>query len=169
MCNCGRGRQVPAPSVVRQPTLTVSDAPVPASAPAPVTVSQRRFGARRPPIPRALPEIPAPLEIPTPPEIVPENADTSVWGANLWTVLHIASEFSGTSKHIPLWRAIPGAMRTGIPCQECRDHFRNWHNKNPLKFNAMFGGFHHNAIHLAIVRWVVNIHNHANKNSGSSE
>ena len=144
MCNCGK-KKVVVPNVQGPPNplLTVSEHIV-----KPI---QRRFNPSISTTPAVVPV-----------ESFPDNADTSLWGPALWSVLHISAHFTGSSKHISPWKAVIAALRSGIPCENCRNHFISWHNSNPLRFSFLFRN-----IHLHIVSWVLRLHNHANSNTGS--
>ena len=106
--------------------------------------------------------MPAPAVVP---EISIPTVDTSVWGATLWKVLHTASVFTGRRNHIPLWRNLLAALKTGIPCPECSAHYNSWVSRNTLHFSMIMVG---NNIQGPVLRWVLNLHNDVNLRTGSA-
>jgi len=143
MCSCNRGRGSgsgpgpgPGPSVVvknnayvaaRRPTRLSAPAAAAAAAPAP----------------------PAPPPRPT--------VDTSVWGAPLWKVLHTASVFTKTATHIPLWRHLIKALKSGLPCPDCSAHYNAWVSSNGVNFSIIGDG-----VRAPAIAWVLALHNNVN-------
>jgi len=97
--------------------------------------------------------------------IVPTLAtvDTSVWGAPLWKILHIAASKSGNRNSIPYWKAVLEAMTSGLPCPDCSAHYNAWYRSHPLRFGLM-----PNMHQGAIARWVLDIHNDVNRRTGKA-
>lgn len=121
-------------------------APAPAAAPrsAPINIQQIRA--------RAISEPP------------PNPVDTSVWGANLWRVLHIAAHLSKSRNSIPLWRKVLEALRTGLPCPDCSAHYNAWYRAHPLKYSLIpIGG------KGPIIHWILNLHNAVNERTGKAK
>ena len=137
MCSCNRTRQ-PAPA--GQP------APNPAARP-------RARGAAPAAVAAAAPVVPPPISIPT--------VDTSIWGAPLWLVLHTASVFTRNRTHIPLWRTLVVALKTGLPCPDCSMHYNAWFTKHVLRFSMVGDG-----IRGPVVRWILELHNDVNGRIG---
>ena len=136
MCNCNKKFGAPKPTV---------SAPAPAPAPDPA---------------------PAPMLMSLAPDPVPDgipSVDTAIWGPPLWKILHILSQYTGTPPHIQLWYSIIGAMRTAIPCEECRSHFQARSRAYPLRIRHYVGG-----IHNAVIRWTLDLHNFVNRATNSS-
>lgn len=102
------------------------------------------------------------VAVAAPPPPPPESVDTSIWGPSLWKILHISAEFTGTPIHAKLWYSLVSAMRLGIPCDECREHFIARSTAVPLRMSRIPGG-----IHTSTVRWVLNFHNFVNVATGS--
>jgi hypothetical protein len=48
-------------------------------------------------------------------------------------------------------------MKTGLPCEECREHYNGRVARNPLRISHFFGG-----IHNSILRWSTDLHNFVN-------
>jgi len=139
MCNCAKKMGGgPAPSQPAPPRRMLRAAAAPPSAPA------------------------------APVQTFPENAEPTVWGPPVWKALHIAAQFSGTSNHISPWRLVVEAMKTGLPCSECRDHFNARVAQVPLRFSNMFTGFRHNrvAVRTTVINWTTNLHNFVNTANG---
>lgn len=139
MCSCNRGRgsgSGPGPSVVpKNPALrpatrsaVITFLPAPAAAGAAAVV---------PPLP---------------------TVDTSVWGALLWKVLHTASVFTKTTAHIPLWRNLIKALKTGLPCPDCSAHYNAWVASQSIHFSIIGDG-----IRTSALQWVLALHNNVNK------
>jgi len=147
MCGCNKNKQLLA-TTARPP-------------PAPRAPAASRIVSRAQPVRTVQAITPAPVVDLT---SYPPNADTSVWGAALWSVLHICAMFTGTGRHISLWKNVTKALRIGIPCDECRGHYQGWHDKNPIKFKIMFGNIHNDA-----VKWVATLHNQVNARIGKPQ
>ena len=87
-----------------------------------------------------------------------ETVDTSVWGAPLWKILHIAAQRSNARNSVPAWRAVLDAMKTGLPCPDCSAHYNAWYRSHPLRIGLM-----PNMFQGAIVRWLLDLHNDVNR------
>ena len=152
MCSCGKTFSTRTSG----PTLNIMDGSQP----------RRRLLGRSAPVP-VVSVVSVVSVVPVESVQVLDSVDTSVWGAHLWTVLHICAEFSGTPRHVPLWRAVVSSLRTGIPCAECRGHFVSWADSHPLRFNNYVGFYNNNrGIHTGVLRWIVDAHNNANTHTG---
>jgi len=90
-----------------------------------------------------------------------ETVDTSVWGASLWKVLHIAAQRSTSRNIAPQWRIVLDAMKTGLPCPDCSKHYNAWYKSHPFRIGLM-----PNSFHGAIMRWVLDLHNDVNRRTG---
>ena len=114
---------------------------------------------KRPTAPRAAPApAAAPITFSQPPL---ETVDTSVWGAPLWRILHIAAQASGGRTILPLWRNLLETMKTGLPCPDCSGHYNAWYNSHPLRFGLIPRSFQG-----PIVRWILDLHNDVNRRLG---
>ena len=143
MCSCTRGRGSGSggglgPSVAKNPAIRPAARMAAAAGPG-AAVQQHT------PVPVIVPAI----TIPT--------VDTSVWGAALWKVLHTASVFSKRRDHIPLWRNLVKALKTGLPCPDCSAHYNAWISSHTINFR-MFG----DGISGPAVQWVLSLHNAVN-------
>ena len=139
MCSCNRGRgsgSGPGPSVVTHTALR----PAARTAPKPATAAQQQQQQSRPVPPAPLPTV-----------------DTSVWGALLWKVLHTASVFTKTTAHIPLWRNLIKALKTGLPCPDCSAHYNAWVASQSIHFSIIGDG-----IRTSAIQWVLALHNNVN-------
>lgn len=77
---------------------------------------------------------PAPAPIRRPVVALP-SADTSVWGAHLWKVLHFAARSApGREK---AFAHILETLRRGIPCPECSGHYNAWINGHPVEMTTV--------------------------------
>ena len=92
---------------------------------------------------------PPPISIPT--------VDTSIWGAPLWLVLHTASVFTWSRRHIPLSRSLLVALKTGLPCPDCSMHYNAWFASHGIRFSLIGDG-----IRGPLVRWILALHNDVN-------
>ena len=106
----------------------------------------RTTQAVKPPLAVAVPVIPL------------ETVDTSVWGAMLWKILHIAAHRSSSRVIVSGWRVVIDAMKTGLPCPDCSAHYNAWYRSHPLRFGLM-----PNMAQGAIIRWVLDLHNDVNR------
>ena len=98
---------------------------------------------------------------------IPEIAtvDTSVWGAPLWLVLHVAAQNSSVAL-IPTWRNLLAALRKDIPCPECRTHYNAWYTSHPLAFTTVSSGGRFKLINTRgrktsiapLIQWLVDLH-----------
>jgi hypothetical protein len=81
----------------------------------------------------------------------PYNADTAVWGANMWTVLHTLAASTSSS-----WPELLQLLTTTIPCEICRNHYTAYLATNPLS--------DHNQV--TVITWLFNLHNDVNLRIG---
>ena len=140
MCGCNRGAARPSVAVAR-PSVAV------ARPPAAVAV------ARPPAAAATVLPLPQPQPLPT--------VDTSIWGPSLWKVLHTASALTGSRIHIQLWRNLIDALKTGLPCPDCRAHYKIWVATRRIQFSMIGDG-----IRGPILRWILDLHNNVNKRNG---
>lgn len=98
---------------------------------------------------------PAPPSIPT--------FDTSLWGQQTWTALHIASVFA--PHNLALWNNLLAALQNDLPCPDCRAHYSQWLRNHPfraavgLPIRRMFG---QRPKQTTILSWLLNLHNDVN-------
>lgn len=171
MCNCGakrraaaaaggggapRGCSGPGCGVVRATPVTLT-APIPM----PRTIRSVRSVVQTttppPPPVRTSMQMPTEAELPT--------VDTEIWGPLMWRFLHTAAENSicaTTRKSV--WDALLTAMRTGLPCPDCREHYGAWLDANPFVIAAGESN-----LHVVIQRWVAALHNAVNVRRGLPE
>jgi hypothetical protein len=98
-----------------------------------------------------------------PPPVLLATVDTSIWGATLWKILHIAAMRSGNRSSIPYWKTVLEAMTSGLPCPDCSAHYNAWYRSHPLRLGLMPTMFHG-----AIVRWILDVHNDVNRRTGKA-
>ena len=110
------------------------------------------------PAPRAVVTVVAPPVIP---DISIPTVDTSVWGAALWRILHIATVATRNRGHIVPWRNVIDALKTGLPCPECSAHYNAWVSRHGLRFSLIGDG-----IRGPVVRWFLELHNDVNRRNG---
>ncbi len=114
----------------------------------------KRPGGRVRVAPAAAPSSPVQNSLPT--------VDTSVWGAPMWTALHIASMFS---QNIPLWRELITALVNDLPCPDCRAHYSAWIKRNPLRVGGLLPiqrMMQKITTSSVVVTWLLNLHNDVN-------
>ena len=109
---------------------------------------------------KANPAVAAPAAAAAPAAVVThlETVDTSVWGAPLWKILHIAAQRSSARNSVPAWRSVLDAMKTGLPCPDCSAHYNAWYRSHPLRIGLM-----PNMFQGAIMRWILDLHNDVNR------
>jgi hypothetical protein len=114
------------------------------------------------------------LAEPQPPPI--ETVDTSVWGAPLWLVLHVIAQNSAVSA-IPTWRSLLAALRTDLPCPDCRAHYGAWYTSRPPSFHVSTPVVsrlrlmprNNTAPSTApLIKWLTELHNNVNLRTGRS-
>lgn len=165
MCNCGKKRAAavlaaggggPPRAVVSAPVPV----PVPVVNPTPVRsrgILRQRGGVTSAPVVRTAPVVPAPAPVPAELPIV----DPAIWGPHLWRFLHIAAENTvPRMSRRRYWDALLVAMRTGLPCPECTDHYVAWHTGHPFvvdRREGLTGGAR---------TWVRDLHNAVNVRRG---
>jgi hypothetical protein len=96
---------------------------------------------------------PPPISIPT--------VDTSIWGAPLWFVLHTATVFTWSRRHIQPWRSLLVALKTGLPCPDCSMHYNAWFASHAIRFSMIGDG-----IRGPLLRWILALHNDVNGRIG---
>ena len=110
MCNCGRKKPT------RQgPTVTV--APV---QPQPTRSVRSRAATT---LPRQ-----AATTLPRHATTTLATVDPAIWGPPLWRVLHTLAEHTTQTT---AWPALLNALKTDIPCPDCRRHFTAWLRQHP--------------------------------------
>lgn len=157
MCNCGKKRAAVLAAGGGPPRAVVSapvPVPVPVINPTPVRsrgiLRQQRIVA---PVVRTAAVVPAPAPVPAELPIV----DPVLWGPHLWRFLHIAAE--NTVPRVSrrrYWEALLTAMRTGLPCPECTDHYVAWHTSHPFVVDRREG------LTGGVRTWVRDLHNAVN-------
>jgi hypothetical protein len=145
MCNCNKAKRV-APAAVLPAATAVRPAPRTALVSLPSLAS----------LPLSSSSGQAPLILPGS-TITVEAVDTSIWGAHLWRVLHIASVFTKSRALIQPWRKLLEALKTDIPCPDCAAHYSAWYAKHGIRFSIIGNG-----IQGPLVRWLLDLHNDVN-------
>lgn len=84
------------------------------------------------------------------------NADTAVWGASLWRILHTMAEYSDKPSVYPLWNNLLHLFVTYIPCVQCREHFSGYLQNNPIDVSDRG----------ALSLWFFTLHNDVNGRLG---
>ncbi|NBU31443.1 MAG: hypothetical protein EBS41_08115 [Actinobacteria bacterium] len=77
-----------------------------------------------------------------------ETVDPAIWGPPLWKFLHSAAAASGADA--TRWTTVLEAMKTGLPCQECTDHYRTWFATHPIADGS-------------VSLWLLALHNDVNR------
>ena len=102
-----------------------------------------------------------------PPPSIP-TFDTSLWGQQTWTALHIASVFA--PHNLALWNNLLGALQNDLPCPDCRAHYVQWLRSHPFRIavsgipiRRMMG---HRPKQTTILTWLLNLHNDVNSRLG---
>lgn len=147
MCNCGKKRVALVAASGGGPPRAV---PVPVPVPVVRTAPVRSRGVA--PVVRTVP-VPVAVELPI--------VDPVLWGPHLWKFLHIAAE--NTVPRVSrgrYWTALLTAMRTGMPCPECTEHYVAWHSGHPFVVDRRVG------LTVAARDWVRGLHNAVNVRRG---
>jgi hypothetical protein len=98
----------------------------------------------------------APAQMPTEEEL--PTVDTELWGPHMWRFLHSAAENTvGTTRRKKYWDALLSAMRTGLPCPDCREHYGTWLESH--SFSELPPGAN---LQMAIKVWINALHNAVN-------
>jgi|LauGreSBDMM110SN_4_FD.fasta_scaffold06516_2 hypothetical protein len=84
------------------------------------------------------------------------NADTAVWGASLWRILHTTAEFSDKPSVVSLWNTLLHLLVAYIPCDQCREHFSGYLQNNPVDVSDRG----------ALSLWFFTLHNDVNGRLG---
>jgi hypothetical protein len=84
------------------------------------------------------------------------QADTAVWGAPLWRVLHTVAEYTDTPTSFSLWEHLLNLLTNDIPCMDCRGHFTTYLQSNPIDVTDRG----------ALVVWLFCLHNDVNQRIG---
>lgn len=92
-----------------------------------------------------------------------ESPQNSIWGPELWTVLHSAAERIGSKRlnSLPLeemriWSAILGGLRYVLPCPQCKKHYTDYYSTHPIvRFDKK-----------TIREWLYNLHQNVNAQQG---
>jgi len=105
------------------------------------------------------------------------TADTSVWGAHLWKVLHYAA-LSAPGREKAFVRILE-ALRHGLPCPECSGHYNTWIQSHPAEIitverhSRQGRTFLFNRVKPVKVatwpsfpQWLLDLHNAVNKRRG---
>ena len=87
------------------------------------------------------------------------NADTAVWGASLWRILHTMAEYSDKSSVVSLWNNLLHLLNTYIPCVQCRQHFSSYLQNNPVDVSDRG----------ALSLWMFTLHNDVNGRLGKPQ
>lgn len=87
------------------------------------------------------------------------NADTAVWGASLWRILHTMAEYSDKSSVVSLWNNLLHLLNTYIPCDQCRQHFSSYLQNNPVDVSDRG----------ALSLWMFTLHNDVNGRLGKPQ
>jgi hypothetical protein len=109
------------------------------------------------------------------------TVDTSVWGADLWLILHVASVLAMSDSQKNAFAAVLASLRTGIPCPECSGHFNNWYSSHPTR-NTTYSAQSQHKLASKVFRignarvhatewvpfdaWIANLHNDVNRRRG---
>lgn len=121
--------------------------------------------APAPPLVRAAPPPAAPRSVVPIVAIATEadlpTVDTEIWGPHMWRFLHIAAEgcTPGHSR-AGVWQTLLDAMRTGLPCPDCRAHYNAWLNAYPLHVTLRTG------LSRPVRAWILELHNAVNLRRG---
>lgn len=161
---CTRSVPVPVPVPVAGRSVAVV-APVPVPAPATKTIMRRvrgRLVRVTIPVPAmavAVAPAPAPAveAVDAGPDLTDsglETVDPAIWGPPLWKFLHGAAAASGADAS--RWTPVLEAMKTGLPCQECTDHYRAWFAAHPIADGS-------------VSAWLLALHNDVNRRRGIPE
>lgn len=87
------------------------------------------------------------------------NADTAVWGASLWRILHTMAEYSDKPSVVSLWNNLLHLLNTYIPCIQCRQHFSSYLQNNPVDVSDRG----------ALSLWFFSLHNDVNGRLGKPQ
>ncbi len=172
---CTRSVPVAVPVAVPVPVAGRSVpvvAPAPAAQPLKTMTVMRRVRGRLvrvtipvPATPVAVVPVPVPVAAVEPVDAGPdltdsglETVDPAIWGPPLWRFLHSAAAPASASSGADAtrWASVLEAMKTGLPCQECTDHYRTWFAAHPIADGS-------------VSAWLLTLHNDVNRRRGVPE
>lgn len=87
----------------------------------------------------------------------------TVWGSRVWTLLHRLSFYSNRQDIKGSWKNLLRILTDTLPCSLCRNHMREYINKNPLIFPPNSSSL---IIRETIILWLYKFHNHVNLSNG---
>jgi len=109
------------------------------------------------------------------------TVDTSVWGPDLWLILHVMSVLSTTDAQKKLVADVLSALRSGIPCPDCSAHYNSWYEAHPLQVTTSVTSGYNGASSrvfrivqprttvkswVPMAEWVLDLHNEVNLRKG---
>jgi FAD-linked sulfhydryl oxidase len=83
----------------------------------------------------------------------PPDLDPKSWGSHMWATIHVLALQADKSNFINFIHSIENLL----PCKKCRDHFKEYLKKNPIKSST-----------LSPFAWTVEFHNAVNLRIGKS-
>jgi len=159
---CTRSLPVAVPvavPVAGRSVVVVAPAPAPAPAPPQKTMTvMRRVRGRLVRVTIPVPSSPAVVvvapvaPVDDGPDLTDsglETVDPAIWGPPLWRFLHSTAARVGTGTGEHVWTTVLEAMKTGLPCQECTDHYRAWFTAHPVDGS--------------VSAWLLALHNDVNR------
>ena len=79
----------------------------------------------------------------------------------MWRFLHIAAQgCMPVHRRAGVWQTLLAAMRTGLPCPECRAHYTAWLDAYPLQVTRETG------LAPPVRAWILELHNAVNVRRG---
>lgn len=160
---------VPVP-VAGRSVVAPAPAPSPAAQPPKTMTVMRRVRGRLVRVTIPVPAVAVVAPVPVPVAVVEpvdagpdltdsglETVDPAIWGPPLWRFLHGAAAASSADASVATrWASVLEAMKTGLPCQECTDHYRTWFAAHPIADGS-------------VSAWLLALHNDVNRRRGIPE
>ena len=68
-----------------------------------------------------------------------ETPQNSIWGPELWTVLHSSAERIGSKslsrlpgEELRIWSTLLSSLRYSLPCPQCKKHYTDYFSTHPM-------------------------------------
>jgi len=88
-----------------------------------------------------------------------DSPQNSIWGPELWMILHSAAERVGShvNKRLPqeeerIWYGLLGSLRYSLPCPQCKKHYASYFSSHRLVFGKD-----------ALRAWLFHLHQEVNQ------
>ena len=92
-----------------------------------------------------------------------QTPQNSIWGPELWTVLHSSAERIGSKslsrlpgEELRIWSTLLSSLRYSLPCPQCKKHYTDYFSSHPMpQWNKD-----------TMRRWLFELHQRVNEKNG---